>query len=199
MCRLCCSRALWTARQGAPLVSASETRCSAVQSMAPGGSYFPEQTPPQQTRQGAHQHTTKKPNPERQKRKTRKGARHKGEEEKPPKDHGNGIAPKKVKINSAQGNRPEHQRAEETRDRRPNDKEEPKSRERTKTRSSRNKERGAAQRGAGQNTNTGKPTQRKETRRREAAADRRREGAQGSERILTCLSGCPKEDLEHQG
>ena len=35
VCRLCCSRALWTERQRAPLVSASKARCSAVQSMAP--------------------------------------------------------------------------------------------------------------------------------------------------------------------
>ena len=35
VCRLCCSRALWTEKQRAPLVSASKARCSAVQSMAP--------------------------------------------------------------------------------------------------------------------------------------------------------------------
>ena len=35
VCRLCCSQALWTEKQRAQLDSASEARCSAVQSMAP--------------------------------------------------------------------------------------------------------------------------------------------------------------------
>ena len=35
ICRLCCSRALWTEQQRAQLDSASEARCSAVQSVAP--------------------------------------------------------------------------------------------------------------------------------------------------------------------
>ena len=34
VCRLCCSRALWTEKQRAQLDSASEARCSAVQSIA---------------------------------------------------------------------------------------------------------------------------------------------------------------------
>ena len=49
VCRLCCSRALWTEQQRAQLDSASEARCSAAQSMAPVR-VLPPQTKPDKER-----------------------------------------------------------------------------------------------------------------------------------------------------
>ena len=116
------------------------------------------------------------------------------------KDHNNWVAPKKSGTNSIRGNRPEHQKeGTKTREERQETRRNQKTEKAPQIRGSRNKEKGEAQEGAEQTTNTGTPTQRKEKGSRKAAADRRRKGAQGPERVLTCLSGCPKGDLEHQG
>ena len=56
----------------------------------------------------------------------------------------------------------------------------------------------AEQKGQNHTRTQGHHTQRGETRSREAAADRRREGTQGPDRVLKCLNGRPKGDLEHQ-
>ena len=54
------------------------------------------------------------------------------------------------------------------------------------------RERGQHKGGAEQNTDTGTPTQRTKAGSREAAAERRRRGTRGPERMHTCLSGRPK-------
>ena len=77
VCRLCCSRALWTEQQRAQLDSASEARCSAVQSMAPFR-VLPPQTKPDKekpTRQQANKQTNKTP-------KGKGGGRHHDKERK---------------------------------------------------------------------------------------------------------------------
>ena len=73
VCRLCCSRALWTEKQRACLVSASEARCSAVQSMAPVRVLPPQNQPKQQnndnkkSRQTERQTANKKTNQQQKK------------------------------------------------------------------------------------------------------------------------------------
>ena len=61
VCRLCCSRALWTEKQRAPLVSASKARCSAVQSMAPVRVLLPQtkQNKERTTKERANTQTNK--------------------------------------------------------------------------------------------------------------------------------------------
>ena len=81
MCRLCCSWALWTVRQGAPLVSATETHCSAVQSMAPVRVLLPYPINPKQNQKKGPTTTQPKterlPRPEKQKQ-SEGGGNHKG-------------------------------------------------------------------------------------------------------------------------
>ena len=199
VCRLCCSRALWTARQRTQLASASEVRCSAVQSMARGGSYFPEQTHPTHTKNNQNnskQQQTQSPTDTAPTPKQGGQAQGKRREDRRGPQSMSSTRKTQNKFSAEQGTEaPRHRK--KTREQRQRDKEQPKEVRAPENRGSKNRERGQ-QRRAEQNTNTGTPTQRREAGSREAAADRRRRGTRGPERVHTCLSGRPKGDLEHQ-
>ena len=101
-------------QQGRELHWSAPVKLAAVQSSPwlRAGPTSPNKPPHNKQDRGPTNTQTKKPNPKDRSARTEKGQDTRGGGETT-KDHGNGIAPKKVKINSAQGNRPEHQRTEE--------------------------------------------------------------------------------------
>ena len=190
MCRLCCSRALWTARQGTPLDSASDVRCSAVQSMARGGSYFPNK----------HTHNTLDKGPTKTgptiqtptgKATKTEGGQTQGGRGRNPRGPRALSSTQKVrnKLNTGQETEAPRNGHEGTGT--------PTKRQGGATNQWKHLGSGAAGTGRGgqqtskkrggaeQNTNTGTPTQRKEEGSREAATDRWRRGAQGPEKVYS--------------
>ena len=102
-CRLCCSRALWTVKQRAPLVSASATRCSTVQFMAPVRVLLPNpnrQRKEQQQKNPPNQQQTQKEQTDQ--RQTKDTAEKRGGEN-PQKDRTDMAAPVKYTANSTRG------------------------------------------------------------------------------------------------
>ena len=198
MCRLCCSRALWTARQGTPLVSASVVRCSAVQSMARGGPYITvNPNTPHKTRGPAptNQNTTDKA-PEPKRGQTNKKG---GGGGKTAKDQRNWVTPKKQTTKFIIGQRTESPtRGTKTRKERQKDREKPKDSESTLDQGWQDQGERAAQR-RGRTEHKHRDTNTEDGGREPGGSRGQKErGTRGPDRVHTCLSGRPRGDLEHQ-